>query len=169
MPANTQGGNHTDVMQNFNTEDMQRVLEIIGVVGDDDFTEEQLTELRALGISETQISMLRSMAQGGRGGNMQNGMNRQTDTQIPANPQDQQNPLTSGFGREAWLLLGVCALSLFGGLLFVVFSSSADPQNRNLQLSSRNGRFEFPIPNPPFSSKNAHLLNIDVNFLKTER
>ena len=127
MPANIQGGNRTDGMQNFNTEDMQRVLEIIGVVGDGDFTEEQLAELRALGISETQISMLRSMVQGGRGGNMQNGMNRQTGTQIPANPQNQQNPLTSGFGREAWLLLGVCTLSLFGGLLFVVFFKRRKP------------------------------------------
>jgi len=113
-------------MQNFNRENMQRAMEIIEAAGDGELTEEQLSELQDLGITEEQIAMFQGMGQGGFGGerpaNTQGGTqdrtNRPQGNQMPTNPSD---AVATGYNTESLLLLGGCAVLLLGGLLFVVF------------------------------------------------
>ena len=111
-------------MQNFNREAIQRAMEIVEATGGSELTEDQLSELQALGITEEQIDMFQGMGQGGFGGERpaggQGGMGRPQGGQTAASPSS-PSPVAPGYGAQPWLLLGGCTVLLLGGLLFVVF------------------------------------------------
>ena len=119
----------------FDREAMQKAMEIIQSAGGGELSEEQMNELLALGITEEQIEMFRSINQGSivgaaRPGNSQGGMPQQGGI-----PGDMNNALSqrvqtptgmtpstaSSFGSEAWATLGICSALLLCGLLFVLF------------------------------------------------
>ena len=109
-------------IQSFNRENMQRAMEIIQSAANGELTEEQLSELQSLGITEAQITMFQGMGQGGFGGERpasgQGGAIRPQGGQIPANP---SSSAATGYDNRSLLLLGGCTVLLLGGLLFVVF------------------------------------------------
>ena len=109
-------------MLSIDRENMQKAMEIIQSAGDGELTEEQLSELEALGITEEQIAMFQGMGQGSFGGmrpgNAQEGMNRPQSSQMPANS---SSAVVQSYDVKSLVLLGVCAALLLGGLLFVVF------------------------------------------------
>lgn len=100
---------------------MAQAMQIIGSSGEE-LTEEQLSQLAGLGLTEEQIAALQQMAQGmggrqsaGFGGNLGGGAPK--DMQAMATP---GVDASAGNGAQEWLLIGVCFACLLGGLVFVV-------------------------------------------------
>lgn len=102
-------------MQNFNPENMQRIMEIIQSAGDGELTEKQLSELKNLDITEEQVQ---NMRQGGFGDerpyNAQEGMNWPQRGSLPVYS-------TNGIDSKSLIILCGCTTLLLGGLLFVIF------------------------------------------------
>ncbi len=123
MPGGDQGAGDVrpgGTMQGFNRENMQRAMEIMQEAGDNELTEEQLAELKGLGITEEEIAMFKARGKGRFGGG-----NR------PAGPGDasaRENPnsgmftsTAAGFDTQTWIVLGASTALLIGGYLFVLF------------------------------------------------
>lgn len=114
-------------MQGMDQKTMQKAMEIIQAAGKNELTEEQLAQLKELGLTDGQITQFKSMAQGGSGG-----MGRQP----PENAKGEGNNLTagqnqgvgsrhatvtSGFDTNTWLFIGGCTILLLIGIFFVSF------------------------------------------------
>lgn len=129
------GGNNINpdgMMQGFDPANMQKAMEIIQAAGEGELTEEQLTELQALGFTQEQITMFKNRGQRGgneqpgdmqagaargeRPGNMQGGADERLQ-----NGGGSPSGISSGYDIKTWIALGACIVLLLGGLLFVVF------------------------------------------------
>lgn len=113
-------------MQGADMGTMQKAMEIIQAAGGNELTEEQLAQLKDLGLTDEQIAQFKDMTQGGFGGmggrppgNAQGGENNLTTGQNPGFG-NQASVITSGFDVSTWLFVGGCTILLLAGLSFVV-------------------------------------------------
>lgn len=102
---------------------MQKAMEIMQAAGGKELTEEQLAQLKDLGLTDDQIAQFKNMTQGGFGersrGNVQGGENNLTARQNPGFG-NQASVITSRFAVSTWLLVGGCTILLLAGLSFVI-------------------------------------------------
>ena len=123
------GGGGFANIQRFNREDMEKAMEIVQAAEGNELTEEQLSELEALGITAEQIAIFQNIGQGGFGGERPAdaawGMNQPQRLDGPIQngpmPNGIPNAAASGYDSASLIFLGGCAALLIGGLLFVVF------------------------------------------------
>lgn len=113
-------------MQGADMGTMQKAMEIMQAAGQNELTEEQLAQLKALGLTDEQITQFKNMTRGGFGGmggrplgNAQGGGSNATAGQNPDSG-NQASAITSGFDVNTWLLAGACTILLLAGLSFVV-------------------------------------------------
>lgn len=113
-------------MQDVDMGTMQKAMEIMQAAGENELTEEQLAQLKDLGLTEEEIAQFKNMTQGGFGGmggqppgNAQGGGNNVTAGQNPGFG-NQASVITSGFDVNTWLFVGGCTILLLAGLSFVV-------------------------------------------------
>lgn len=109
-------------MQGVDMNNMQRVMEIIQAAGENELTEEQLAQLKEIGLTDEQITQFKNMPQGNFGGMdvlspemTQGGMNTQDFRQDFT---DSQSIITSGYDTSTWIIIGGCTALLFGSLAF---------------------------------------------------
>lgn len=113
-------------MQGADMGTMQKAMEIMQAAGGNELTEEQLAQLKDLGLTDEQIAQFKNMTQGGFGGmggrprgNAQGGGNNPIAGQNPGFG-NQASVITSGFDVSTWLFVGGCTILLLAGLSFVV-------------------------------------------------
>lgn len=113
-------------MQGVDMGTMQKVMEIMQAAGENELSEEQLAQLKDLGLTDEQIAQFKNMTRGGFGGmggrppgNAQGRGNNLTAGQNQGfgNP---ASVITSGLDVTAWLFVGGCTILLLAGLSFVV-------------------------------------------------
>lgn len=111
--------------QGIDRQMMQKAMEIITADGDNELSEEQISELKELGLTDEQIAQFRSIQQGGFGGFMGGGRlgDRQENANNPirANPgfEKKQSGIVSGFDINTWIFIGGCVVLFLSVLLFV--------------------------------------------------
>ncbi len=113
-------------MQGIDMETMQKAMEIMWAAGENELTEEQLAQLKELGLTDEQITQLKNMTRGGLGGmggrppeNVQGGGNNVPAWQAPGFG-NQAAVKTSENNASTWLFAGACTIVLLAGLTFVV-------------------------------------------------
>lgn len=108
--------------QGADMETMRKAMEIIQSAGGEELTQEQLENLKGLGLSDAEIEMITGAGRGGTGGFPGVG-------QAPAEPSEQfaddrgaqiSAASSSAWGQTMWIVIG-CAFMLIAGLLFVIF------------------------------------------------
>ena len=114
--------------QSVDRKNIQEAMAIIQAAGDNELTEEQLTELKNWGFTEEQIAMFRNTGQGGPadGDKRADNRPRTANTTPPGeNPNNRNgNPtsaMATGFDTKTGIVLGGSTMLLLGGLLLVVF------------------------------------------------
>ncbi len=113
-------------MQGADMGTMQKAMEIMQAAGENELTEEQLAQLKDLGLTDEQIAQFKNTTRGGFGGmggrppgNAQGDGNNVTAGQNPGFG-NQASVITSGFDVNTWLFVGGCPILLLAGLSFVV-------------------------------------------------
>ena len=113
-------------MQDVDMGTMREAMEIIQTAGENELTEEQLAQLKDLGLTEEEIAQFKDMTQGGFGGmggqppeNAQGEGDSVTAGQNPGFG-NQASVITSGFDVNTWLFVGGCIILLLAALSFVV-------------------------------------------------
>lgn len=113
-------------MPNADRQVMQKAMEILQAsVGENELTEEQLAQLKELGLTDDQITQFKNMAQGGMDGLRPNETQGGADNTVNQSPGsgNQQSVITSEYDTKTWLFIGGCVILLLAGLTFVVLFS----------------------------------------------
>ena len=115
-------------MTGLDREIIPQVMEIIQATGENDLTEEQVSQLKELGLTDEQIVQLRSMEQnrpgpiGGGGQRPDRPPGSTNSASSEANPGlGKQSSITAGFDTHTWIYMGGCVALLLAGMLLVFF------------------------------------------------